>query len=175
MSIKQFNGTYHPREDRLEVRFNTPRDEEFKLWLTRRMTLSLMHFCEQFTLQTLSTKHGPTIAKDLDEFEQHALKQRADFATAYQPSTNHPLGESAVLVTGITLKPVDPDAEGKVNLSFQLENNMNLGMTISRGMLNAIRLLLDDLVNAAQWKTNASAATDTDRAKETSTAGPTLH
>lgn len=175
MSIKQFNGTYHPREDRLEVRFNTPRDEEFKLWLTRRMTLSLMHFCEQFALQTLSTKHNRTIAKDLDEFEQHALKERADFATAYQPSTNQPLGESAVLVTGITLKPVDADADGKVNLSFQLENNLNLGITISRSMLNAIRLLLDDLVNAAQWKTNANATTDTDLEKETSTAGPTLH
>ena len=174
MSIKQFNGTYHPREDRLQVRFNTPNDEEFKLWMTRRLTLHLMHFCEQFALKQLSTKHSSAIVKDMDEFEQQALKQKADFSTAYAPSQKMPLGDFPILVTGITLKAVDATDNSQVNLSFQLDNKMNLGLIISREMLNAIRLLLDDLVAAAGWKTNSIAVS------EQSTAAPianpaTLH
>lgn len=152
MSIKQFNGTYHPREDRLLVRLNTPNDEEFKLWMTRRLALHLIHFCEQFALKQLSTKHSPTIVKDMDEFEQQTLKQKADFSTAYSPSQKLPLGDLPILITGITLKPVDTNENSQVNLSFQMENKMNLGITISREMLNSIRLLLDELVAAAGWK-----------------------
>lgn len=154
MSIKQFNGTYHPLEDRLQVRLNTPNDEEFKLWLTRRLTLHLVHFCEQFALKQLSTKHSPAIVKDLDEFEQQALKQKADFSTAYSPSLKLPLGDLPILVTGLTLKAVDRSGGSQVNLSFQLENKMNLGLTISREMLNSIRLLLEELVAAAGWNRN---------------------
>ena len=160
MGIKQFNGTYHPREDRLQVRLNTPNDEEFKLWLTRRLTLHLVHFCEQFALKRLSTKHSPDIIKDLDEFEQQALKQKADFSTAYAPSQKLPLGDSPILVTGITLKAIDQSDSSQVNLSFQLENKMNLGLTISREMLNSIRLLLDELVSGAGWNRNTVEATE---------------
>ena len=157
MSIKQFNGTYHPLEDRLQVRLNTPNDEEFKLWLTRRLTLHLMHFCEQFALKQLGTKHSPAIVKDMDEFEQQALRQKADFSTAYAPSQKLPLGDRPILVTGITLKAVDTADNSQVKLSFQLENKMDLGLTISREMLNAIRLLLDELVVASGWKTHSIA------------------
>ena len=160
MSIKQFNGTYHPLEDRLQVRLNTPNDEEFKLWLTRRLTLHLVHFCEQFALKQLSTKHSPAVAKDMDEFEQQALRQKADFSTAYAPSQKLPLGDLPILVTGITLNAVDTTDNSQVNLSFQLENKMDLGMTISREMLNAIRLLLDELVAASGWKTYSIAASE---------------
>ena len=155
MSIKQFNGSYYPLEDRLQVRFNTPSDEEFKLWLTRRLTLHLMHFCEQFALQRLSTKHSPTIVKDMDQFEQLALKQKADFSTAYTPSQKLPLGQVPILVTGLTLKAVDTTENSPVNLSFQLENQLNLGLTISREMLNSIRLLLEELVTGAGWNRNS--------------------
>lgn len=160
MSIKQFNGTYHPLEDRLQVRFNTPNDEEFRLWLTRRLTLHLLHFCEQFAHRQLSTKHLPAIVKDIDEFEQQALKQKADFSTAYAPSQTLPLGNLPILVTGITLKTIDVTENSHVNLSFLLENNMNIGLTISRDMLNAIRLLLDDLVAASGWKRTTIDMTD---------------
>ena len=155
MSIKQFNGSYYPIEDRLQIRFNTPNDEEFKLWLTRRLALHLLHFCEQFALKQLSTKHSPAIVKDIDQFEQLALKQKADFSTAYTPSQTLPLGELPILVTGITLKAIDTTENSPVNLSFQLENQMNLGLTISREMLNSIRLLLEELVAGAGWNTNS--------------------
>ena len=42
MSIKQFNGSYMPNEDRLMFRFNTVEDDEYRFWFTRRVTLFIL-------------------------------------------------------------------------------------------------------------------------------------
>ena len=43
MSIKQFNGEWVAREDRVLFRFNTFEDQEFSFWLTRYVVKSLIH------------------------------------------------------------------------------------------------------------------------------------
>ena len=42
MSIKQFNGEWVAREDRVLFRFNTSQDQEFSFWLTRFVVKSLI-------------------------------------------------------------------------------------------------------------------------------------
>ena len=47
MSIKQFNGTYDQKEDRLLFRFNTQDDQEFRFWLTRFITKGILGAVDQ--------------------------------------------------------------------------------------------------------------------------------
>jgi hypothetical protein len=47
MNIHQLSVNHDERQDRLLLRLNTQDQQEFRFWLTRRMTLRLMPAIEQ--------------------------------------------------------------------------------------------------------------------------------
>ena len=53
MSIKQLNATYVADEDRVQFRFTTLADEEFRLWLTRAVTAQILWGSEQLVVKAL--------------------------------------------------------------------------------------------------------------------------
>ena len=47
MNIHQLNVSHNDRQDRLLLRVNTQTAEEFRFWLTRRLTLRLLPALQQ--------------------------------------------------------------------------------------------------------------------------------
>ena len=75
VSIKQFNCTYFPQEDRLVFRFNTADDSEYRLWFTRRITLFILTAANQLIQAQHEEQHTPDVAKAISEFERESLKK----------------------------------------------------------------------------------------------------
>jgi len=104
VSIKQFNGTYFPQEDRLVFRFNTADDAEYRLWFTRRITLFILTAANQLIQAQLEEQHTPDVAKAISEFERESLKKNIQEDTqtgqpsSYEPGSRYPLGADPLLV-----------------------------------------------------------------------------
>jgi hypothetical protein len=147
MSIRQFNGSWVPAEDRLLIRLSTGDDEEFRLSLTRRVTRVLLGGGRQLTQKALERTHAPDQAQAIREFEQQAIRQNADFSVAYQEARTLPLGEAPVLVSELVMR-----IEGEqISIDFRLANGRNLKLMLPRAMLYTFLLLLDRLQQQAQW------------------------
>lgn len=157
MSIQQFNATYVPSEDRVLFRFNTSDSCEYRLWLTRRMTLQLLAGAAQSCIsliasatQSIST---PETAKTIDTFQQEALKQEVNLKTEYRVANKLPLGADPVLVTAFSIRNLD---DANINLCLKLINRKNLDLKQSISMLNKLRLLLQQIVANAEWSAPTS-------------------
>lgn len=154
MSIRQFNGSWIPAEDRLLVRLSTGDDEEFRLLLTRRISRVLLGGGRQLTQKALERTHAPDQAQAIREFEQQAIRQNADFSVAYQEARKLPLGEAPVLVADLLMR-----IEGEqISIDFKLVDGRNLRLMLPRAMLYTLLLLLDRLQQQAQWNLDAAAA-----------------
>lgn len=150
MSVKQFNGTYFNQEDRILLRFNTVDESEFRLWLTRFMTSHFLKAVRQLVQKKLERQHNPQVAQVLQEFQEDGLKQATNFQETYEPASRLPLGEEAILVTGLNLT-----TEGEFfSIDFLLMNQKNLNLKIPVQAVQALALLLDQLQEKAGWKIN---------------------
>lgn len=173
MSIKQFNGTYSPIEDRIVIRFSTTDGNEFVLWLTRRVTVSLMDVLvkvadAQLSRVTPSSNPGQPVAASpvISEFRKEAIAHATQFSTPYQPAFRHPLGEQPVLVTGFNLN----SAPQVCGIEFKLLSNQSLNMNLPTVTVYQFYLLLKKLQEQAFWTANAAMTTGS---SERDTAGQT--
>jgi hypothetical protein len=102
----------------------------------------------QLVQKKLERQHTPQIAQVLQEFQEDGLKQATNFQEEYQPASKHPLGEEALLVTGLNLT-----MEGDFfSIDFLLINQQNLNLKIPVQAVQALALLLDQLQGSAGWK-----------------------
>lgn len=165
MSIQQFNATYIPTEDRVLLRFNTSDSSEYRLWLTRKLTLRLLdegaeRSVAQIARSPLPAAEGvasaptPAAARTIDAFQQEALKQQLDMKTEYRAANKLPLGAEPVLIIDTTIEILDG---GVVDLCLELANKMKLNLKQPVSMLNSLRLLLQQMVETAGWSLPAPA------------------
>lgn len=151
MSIKQFNGNYLPGEDRLMFRFNTHNNSEFRLWLSRRVTLFLLAATEHLVEQRLTQTHSAPAAKAIAQFAQDTAKSQADFSVQYQVAMHFPLGHDPVLATDVKCTMVQVDGTDAMTLDFAMTNHPNLIITLAIPILITMRILLERLADNAQW------------------------
>jgi len=151
MSIKQFNGNYLPGEDRLMFRFNTHNNSEFRLWLSRRVTLFLLAATEHLVEQRLTQTHSAPAAKAIAQFAQDTAKSQADFTVQYQVAMHFPLGHDPVLATDVKCTMVQVDGTDAMTLDFSMTNHPNLIITLAIPILITMRILLERLADNAQW------------------------
>jgi len=151
MSIKQFNGNYLPGEDRLMFRFNTHNNSEYRLWLSRRVTLFLLAATEHLVEQRLTQTHSAPAAKAIAQFAQDTAKSQADFSVQYQVAMHFPLGHDPVLATDVKCTMVQVDGTDAMTLDFAITNHPNLIITLAIPTLITMRLLLERLADKAQW------------------------
>jgi len=151
MSIKQFNGNYLPGEDRLMFRFNTHNNSEFRLWLSRRVTLFLLAATEHLVEQRLTQTHSASAAKAIAQFAQDTAKSQADFSVQYQVAMHFPLGHDPVLATDVKCTMVQVDGTDAMTLDFAMTNHPNLIITLAIPILITMRILLERLADNAQW------------------------
>lgn len=151
MSLDQINATYVANEDRLLLRFTTTRNEEYRLWLTRRITMRLLSAGESVALDQLDRIHRPEIARTVDSFRQARLQADIAPGDAFRPAGQLPLGAEPVLVhKADTISPGVP-AEPAVSLRLVLANQRRLTLGLDTATLDKIRSLLTRLWQQAEW------------------------
>ena len=161
MNIHQLSVTYHPAEDRLLVRISSQESEEFRLWLTRRLTLALMPGLKQTAADQLArqTKSDdlaapPDIQRQriVENFRKEALTYASDFKTPpHAKDSALPMGKQPLLVTELKMTLLK---SGKLQLVFieklpESERNVQIaiGLQLTQGLLQ----LLNKCLKKSQW------------------------
>ena len=165
MNIHQLSVNHDERQDRLLLRLNTQDQQEFRFWLTRRMTLRLMPAIEQSAVRLEAAQPG-VAATDapsqhlLTELKRDAFLKKADFATPFETrATQWPLGPEPLLITDahLTIQP-----NGALQISFEDKSDpaqaracqLHLQVSLVHGMLH----LIQQACEKAEWGPMSSAA-----------------
>lgn len=167
MHIHQLNVSHNEREDRLLLRLNTQSAEEFRFWLTRRMTLRLLPVL-QHTVGKLESNKPQMMAPDpasqqiLTELKRDAFLQQADFKTPYvEQAQQLPLGDEPMLVTDVQLQVrgtgvlLTLQDKGTANHSSDTAGKscqLNLQPSLVHGLIH----LIQQAATRADWQTTAA-------------------
>lgn len=168
MSIKQINAAYLVNEDRILLRFNTPEEAEYRLWITRRIGLFMLVATTHLLTKQLEQSHAPDTAKAIDAFEKEALVEASKIANTtpneYQSGIQFPLGAEPILVMDVSCSLLQNNASNNSNsdaitssnqdiisIDFALPGGANLNLKLASNMVRAITLLLDQLRQQAGW------------------------
>jgi hypothetical protein len=158
MNIHQLSVHHDERQDRLLLRLNTQDQQEFRFWLTRRMTLRLMPAIEQSAVRLEAAQPG-VAATDapsqhlLTELKRDAFLKKADFATPFENrATQWPLGPEPLLITDaqLTIQP-----NGALQISFEDKSDpaqaracqLHLQVSLVHGMVH----LIQQACEKAEW------------------------
>ena len=109
MNIHQMSVQYDERQDRLSLRVSNQDNQEFRLWLTRAMTLRLLPHL-QASVVRLEARDPQVMATDttaqqmLADLKREKFLAKADFSTPFVSENRKlPLGETPMLVTDVQL------------------------------------------------------------------------
>lgn len=158
MHIRQLNVSHDPRQDRLLLRLNTATAEEFRFWVTRRLSLRLLPALEQTSSRLESSGHwimapDPQSRQILNELKRDEFLNKADFQTPYAEEHQHlPLGEEPMLVTDVHFQQQGPgllltlqDKGGATATARSC--HMQLEASLLHGLIHLLRQAMD----RAEW------------------------
>jgi hypothetical protein len=160
MNIHQMSVQYDARQDRLSVRVSNQDHQEFRLWLTRAMTLRLLPHLQTSVVQLEArdpqvTATDTTAQQMLAELKRENFLSKADFSTPFVSQNMHlPLGEAPMLVTDVQLNLRN---NGSLMVLFQDKSGehasgksceFNLRATLLHGLLH----LIEQALKKAQWQ-----------------------
>jgi hypothetical protein len=151
MSIKQFNGSYMPNEDRVMFRFNTAEDDEYRFWFTRRVTLFILAATEHLVEKKLEQKHDKPAAKAIAQFQQETVKEQTKFTNDYTPASKYPIGADPVLVMDVKCTMMQVENVDVLSLDLILPGGSNLNLKLTMPILQTMRLLLERLAAQGNW------------------------
>ena len=183
MQIHQLNVSHNDRQDRLMLRLNTQSGEEFRFWLTRRLTLRLLPVLQQ-TVGRLESNQPQMLAPDLasqqilTELKRDAFLQKADFRTPYvEQAQQLPLGEEPMLVTdvqmqvqgtGVLLTLQDKGTATSGAPAHVQSCQLNLQSSLVHGLIH----LIQQVMNRAEWQSAVVATVAAAEAIQPPTAPP---
>ncbi len=151
MSLQQLNGSYIETEDRLLFRFTTSANEEYRLWLTRRITGTLLAFGERTSMALLEQKHAPPVAQAVDQFQQEKLAASLQSASAFAAQSKLPLGATPMLVHQVEFLELPESDAALTAIQFLLSNQQRLTLKLHRGEFDHFRSLLLQLWKRSPW------------------------
>lgn len=167
MDIRQLSIRYRQDHDRILLDINTAADTEVQVWLTRRMVLRLWpllnrvvieHFAIPPDAQTdgfvdLAAMDTPSKTV-LAYSKREEVLQNTDFNTPYRfGAAQHPLGDNPLLVTEISLTPLD-NGQLKLNFSEKLEDPASeraFQMDLSAELVFAVIKLMENALEQSHW------------------------
>jgi len=183
MNIHQLSVTYHQEEDRLLVRVSSHENEEFRLWLTRRMTLALMPGLTKAATDQLArhTESNDLAApadiqrqRIVDNFKKEALTYASDFKTPYQAKDAVlPMGKEPLLVTEVKMSLLK---SGKLQLAFiekLPDPGRNVRIATGAQLTQGLLQLLNKCLKKSQWLKSAPLAGAQEAADSPETPDPT--
>jgi hypothetical protein len=164
MNIHQLSVHHDERQDRLLLRLNTQDQQEFRFWLTRRMSLRLVPAIEQSAVRLEAAQPGvaatDTPAQNLlSELKRDAFLKKADFATPFENrATQLPLGAEPMLITDahLTIKPggaLEIAFEDKTDPAQARACQLHLQVSLVHGMVH----LIQQAIEKAEWGALSSA------------------
>jgi hypothetical protein len=151
MSIKQFNGTYFPNDDRVIFRFNTVDHSEYKFWLTRRITHYILISTSQLFEKPNEEKHVISVEKAISEFQEQTLKVTTHFSQDYQPGVQYPIGADPILVIDARCEVLKIENQDIVALDFILPGGGTVNLKVTVSSMQNLVVLLGQLNTQAQW------------------------
>ncbi len=169
MGIHQLSVHHDERQDRLLLRVNTQEGEEFRFWLTRRLSARLLPAIEQ-AVGKLESQRSGVIAPDgptrqmLTEMQREAFMQQADFKTPYAPPPGMqlPLGKQPLLVTDAQISVLPQQALQLVlqdhSQGMARQCQLHLPAPLVHGLLH----LAQQAIAKADWALGAPAAPTTE-------------
>jgi hypothetical protein len=174
MNIHQLSVNHDERQDRLLLRLNTQDLQEFRFWLTRRMTLRLMPAIEKSAKRLEAAQPGVAVTDApsqqlLTELKRDAFLKKTDFATPFENrATQWPLGAEPLLITDAHMS-IQPG--GALEISFEDKSDptqarscqLHLQVSLVHGMAHLIRQASEK----AEWLAASSSIQATE-------AGPVL-
>lgn len=151
MKINQVNFSYSPAEDRLLFRFNTLNKTEFRMWLTRAMSIKLLGQLQQIVKVSL-LREQPGLAavamETVGEFRREAVLAKADYVQSFSSAAEiFPLGVQPILVTDVVM-----DASKPVSVvTFRLAAGQEVNLSLNQDLGIAISKLLSDVAEGSDW------------------------
>ena len=162
--LAQFDASYNPEEDRILIRITNTEADEFRLWLTRRLSASLLADFKVnisvYRLQSDSAEKESESAPRASEMgaatlmradmqqEAHAAKQ--DFEQKFIPGERFPLGEQGVVVDKIDFQ-ADGKGAGNHALNFIGTNGQQLSIGVTPQFLNTFFEVIERVSQQAEW------------------------
>jgi len=151
VKINQVNFSYSPLEDRLLFRFNTLSKAEFRMWLTRAMSIRLLgQLNEVVKVSLLREQAGAVVVaiEAIGEFRREAVLAKADYVQPFSTGVEvFPLGPQPILVTDIVMDSSQPVSV----VIFQMAIGQALNLSIDHDLGVAIRNLLSKVVDGLDW------------------------
>lgn len=151
MKINQVNFSYSQLEDRLLFRFNTLDKTEFRMWLTRAMSVRLLGQLHQVVKVDLLRERPGLVAADMDavvRFRRDAVLAKADYMQSFSGEAEiFPLGQQPVLVTDIVMDSSRPVSV----IAFQTALGQGVSLSLNHDIGLALSKLLSDLVDGLDW------------------------
>jgi hypothetical protein len=169
MSLRQFNATYVPEEDRVLFRLTTNANEEYRLWFTRSRVAEFLGLGEKAAVLKLAKDNDellPQQAKAVAEFQQQAAKESAQF-TQFEPAARLPLGAEPLLVKALVMNLQDQ----VLVLQLEMSASRVLTLRLNDDMFSKLRILFDNISQKARWQLHAGANV-LDQPQEASLAEP---
>lgn len=156
MNIKQFNASYLKPEDRLIFRFNTDEDDEYRFWLTRRVTLFILAATDHLITKGLEKKYSPEASKAIAEFDKELIRVKPSAKgisreLKYQPASKFPIGGEPILVTDVRCTLGKQGAEDVLSVILTAANGVTVNLQMSGSTLLAVCSLFDQLRQDAFW------------------------
>ncbi len=159
MDIYQLQVSYLEHEDRILLRMNTRSNEEFRLWLTRRMVQSVFPHLTDITTR-LNTQDSAMASHDganpaaLAAFKKQESLATADFQTPYRASvTSTPLGHAPLLVSKIHLTEVHGPS---LRMGFEEQSHSRaqgraFDVTLNASVMHSLLHLLEAAMQQSNW------------------------
>ncbi len=151
----QINFEFSSTEDRLMLRVSdkgTDKCVEYRLWLTRRFVKIFLRAIEKLLEDDLSSDMlvSPETMDAMKKFRQDTALAKADFSTSYDGDATDCtlLGEEPLLATKLK---VSRKSKGKYIISLVSEANTGVNLTANIDLVHAIRKLLIEAINRANW------------------------
>ena len=149
--IDQIQISYVPDEDRLLLRLSTQAQEEFRLWLTRRLVKLLRPALDQSLAAQprIQTQASAEARQELLRFEHEKVLRAADFHTPYRATEKQlPLGPQPLVVTRISLRRQD---DGGVALLLTPSQGQGVDLALTPALLHSLVALLDSALAQSDW------------------------
>ena len=160
MNIHQMSVQYDERQDRLVLRVSTQDAQEFRLWLTRCMTLRLLPHLQAAVVQ-LEASDPQVMAPDttaqqiLADLKRENFLSQADFSTPFATQIlGLPLGDLPLLVTDVQM---NLHSSGSLHLQFHDKNGssasgLSCEVKLQASLLHGLLHLMEQALKRAQWQ-----------------------
>ena len=159
MIIHQLQATYQAQQDRILLRLNTTTNEEFRLWLTRRMLLSFLPQLMKVTSDMTSKQpqlasHDSANPQALAHFKKQEAVALADFDTPFKAEVmTLPIGSEPLLASTVHMIPINNE---QLTLGFEEPAQgdaaaRNFSVTMDSQVFHSLLHLLETVLKHADW------------------------